>query len=64
MIRRHPHVFGDVHVEHAEEVVRNWQAIKQEEKQGSLFHCLTMWLRRYQAHREHMNIKKGSGSWI
>lgn len=32
MIRRHPHVFGDVHVEHAEEVVRNWQAIKQEEK--------------------------------
>ncbi|MGG6432999.1 nucleoside triphosphate pyrophosphohydrolase [Anoxybacillus sp. D401a] len=32
MIRRHPHVFGDVHVEHAEEVVRNWQAIKQKEK--------------------------------
>ncbi|NNV04755.1 MazG family protein, partial [Brevibacillus sp. MCWH] len=33
MVRRHPHVFGDVHVDHAEEVVRNWQAIKQEEKE-------------------------------
>ncbi|WP_163151510.1 nucleoside triphosphate pyrophosphohydrolase [Anoxybacillus sp. MB8] len=35
MIRRHPHVFGDTHVEHAEEVVRNWQAIKQAEKQSA-----------------------------
>lgn len=34
MIRRHPHVFGDVRVEHAEEVVRNWQAIKQAEKEN------------------------------
>ncbi|SFA51357.1 tetrapyrrole methylase family protein / MazG family protein [Anoxybacillus pushchinoensis] len=33
MVRRHPHVFGDVHVDHAEEVVRNWQAIKQAEKE-------------------------------
>ncbi|PIC04287.1 nucleoside triphosphate pyrophosphohydrolase [Anoxybacillus flavithermus] len=33
MIRRHPHVFGDVHVEHAEQVVRNWEAIKQAEKE-------------------------------
>ncbi|MBB5356598.1 tetrapyrrole methylase family protein/MazG family protein [Anoxybacillus mongoliensis] len=33
MIRRHPHVFGDVHVEHAEHVVRNWEAIKQAEKE-------------------------------
>ncbi|AKS37060.1 hypothetical protein NP92_14165 [Anoxybacillus gonensis] len=35
MIRRHPHVFGDAHIEHAEEVVRNWQAIKQAEKQSA-----------------------------
>ncbi|KOO42337.1 nucleoside triphosphate pyrophosphohydrolase [Priestia koreensis] len=33
MIRRHPHVFGDVQAEDADEVLKNWNAIKQEEKQ-------------------------------
>ena len=32
LIRRHPHVFGDVEVADAEEVHRNWQAIKAAEK--------------------------------
>ena len=32
MIRRHPHVWGDVNVNGAGEVVQNWEAIKQEEK--------------------------------
>ena len=32
MIRRHPHVFGDVSVEDAEGVVTNWEAIKAQEK--------------------------------
>lgn len=32
MIRRHPHVFGDVSVEDADAVVANWEAIKKEEK--------------------------------
>lgn len=32
LVRRHPHVFGDVSVRDAEEVKRNWDAIKQEEK--------------------------------
>jgi tetrapyrrole methylase family protein / MazG family protein len=32
MVRRHPHVFGNVLAETAEEVVKNWQEIKQEEK--------------------------------
>jgi len=31
MIRRHPHVFGDVPVDSADQVVRNWERIKQEE---------------------------------
>jgi MazG family protein len=31
LIRRHPHVFGDVEVEHAAEVLRNWDAIKRDE---------------------------------
>jgi MazG family protein len=31
LIRRHPHVFGEVEVESAGEVLRNWDAIKQTE---------------------------------
>ncbi len=31
MVRRHPHVFGEKEVEGAAEVVRNWEAIKQDE---------------------------------
>ena len=31
LIRRHPHVFGDVQVDDAEEVVKNWEAIKRQE---------------------------------
>jgi tetrapyrrole methylase family protein / MazG family protein len=32
MVRRHPHVFGNVEVEDAEEVVSNWNDIKKAEK--------------------------------
>lgn len=32
MIRRHPHVFGDVKVESSEDVLRNWQQLKSVEK--------------------------------
>jgi tetrapyrrole methylase family protein/MazG family protein len=32
IVRRHPHVFGDVDVADADEVLRNWQAIKRAEK--------------------------------
>jgi XTP/dITP diphosphohydrolase len=32
LIRRHPHVFGDVVVEGSEDVLENWEAIKREEK--------------------------------
>jgi MazG family protein len=31
MVRRHPHVFGEVEVSGASEVVRNWEAIKRRE---------------------------------
>lgn len=34
LIRRHPHVFGDREVADAEEVLRNWDSIKQREKGG------------------------------
>lgn len=32
MVRRHPHVFGDVEVDNSEEVVTNWEKIKEMEK--------------------------------
>lgn len=34
MIRRHPHVFGDVGAEDSSQVLKNWEEIKKEEKQG------------------------------
>ena len=36
LIRRHPHVFGEVEIDSAEGVVRNWDAIKRDES-GSVF---------------------------
>src|SRR5580704_17024897 len=36
LIDRHPHVFGDVQAETSSEVVRNWEAIKAEEKKKRL----------------------------
>jgi XTP/dITP diphosphohydrolase len=34
LVRRHPHVFGDVEVADADEVLRNWKAIKAQETGG------------------------------
>ena len=34
LIRRHPHVFGDVKVSGSEEVLVNWEEIKAKEKEG------------------------------
>jgi MazG family protein len=35
LVDRHPHVFGDVKAETSSEVLRNWQALKAEEKKKS-----------------------------
>jgi tetrapyrrole methylase family protein/MazG family protein len=32
LIRRHPHVFGDMQVEGADEVLRNWETLKKQER--------------------------------
>lgn len=32
LVRRHPHVFGDVEANTSREVLKNWEAIKQQEK--------------------------------
>ena len=36
LVNRHPHVFGDVKADTSSEVVRNWEAIKAEEKKKRL----------------------------
>ncbi len=35
MIRRHPHVFGDVNVKNSAEVLKNWERIKAEERKAA-----------------------------
>jgi len=35
MVRRHPHVFGDVKVRDNDELLRNWEALKAEEKRAA-----------------------------
>ncbi|MEZ5342137.1 MAG: MazG family protein [Acidimicrobiales bacterium] len=35
LVQRHPHVFGDVSVNNADDVVANWEAIKKDEKSRS-----------------------------
>ncbi len=35
LVRRHPHVFGDVQVRDADEVVRNWRRIKADERRAA-----------------------------
>jgi MazG family protein len=35
MVRRHPHVFGDVQADNSAEVLKNWEAIKAEEKRAT-----------------------------
>ncbi len=40
MVRRHPHVFGDVSVEGSSQVLQNWEEIKKKEKEGKK-HTLT-----------------------
>ena len=35
LVYRHPHVFGQVHVDGAEQVVQNWEELKTKEKDGN-----------------------------
>lgn len=37
MVRRHPHVFGDVTVSGSGQVLENWEEIKKKEKQGKSY---------------------------
>jgi MazG family protein len=35
LVRRHPHIFGDSNTRGSEEVLKQWEAIKQKEKKGN-----------------------------
>lgn len=37
MVRRHPHVFGEVEADNSEQVLINWEDIKKKEKEGKYF---------------------------
>lgn len=37
MVRRHPHVFGEVEADNSEQVLKNWEEIKKKEKEGKEF---------------------------
>lgn len=37
MVRRHPHVFGDVSVDGSGQVLENWEEIKRKEKEGKTY---------------------------
>ncbi len=37
MVRRHPHVFGEVCAEDSEQVLKNWEDIKKKEKEGKSY---------------------------
>ena len=47
LIRRHPHVFGDVEVKSVDEVHRNWEQIKAAEKEPEATRLLSDKLSRY-----------------
>jgi len=58
LIRRHPHVFGNVAVENADEVLTNWDAIKATEKAGTPQGLLESVNRAQPALMESMQISK------
>ena len=37
LIRRHPHVFGDINIDNSEDVIKIWESIKKEEKKDKKF---------------------------
>ena len=37
MVRRHPHVFGNVQADNSQQVLENWEEIKKKEKEGKLY---------------------------
>jgi MazG family protein len=68
MIRRHPHVFGDVTVNSAQDVLKNWQKIKDAEKaesgktSGGVPESLPALVRAYRI-VSRLSGREGNGGW-
>ena len=64
LIRRHPHVFGDVKVSGAQEVKKNWEEIKLEEGRNSVLEGVPEMLPALQrAHRLQEKASKVGFDW-
>lgn len=64
LIRRHPHVFGDVKVSGADEVKKNWEEIKLSEGRGNLLDGVPELLPGLQrAHRLQEKVAKVGFDW-
>jgi len=53
LIKRHPHVFGDVELESAEEVEKQWEEIKKQESSDSILMILIKNCHLLQKHLKH-----------
>lgn len=64
LIRRHPHVFGDIKVKDADEVKRNWERIKLSEGRESILEGVPKMLPALQrAHRLQEKAAKAGFDW-
>ncbi|MCF8241045.1 MAG: nucleoside triphosphate pyrophosphohydrolase [Melioribacteraceae bacterium] len=64
LIRRHPHVFGDVKVNGSEDIVRNWESIKLSEGRKSLMEGVPKALSGlHRAHRLQEKASKVGFDW-
>ncbi|GMR24907.1 MAG: nucleoside triphosphate pyrophosphohydrolase [Ignavibacteria bacterium] len=64
LIRRHPHIFGDVKVSGADEVKKNWEEIKLSEGRGNLLDGVPELLPGLQrAHRLQEKVSKVGFDW-
>ena len=70
LIRRHPHVFGEVEAESAGEVLSNWSEIKRAERGGELFGELpetlpaTLYAKKLQTRAERAGARGGGADAV
>ncbi len=63
MVSRHPHVFADTEVADADEVVKNWEHIKSQEKDIDLFDIPKSFPALLQSHKIGKRSKKADFDW-
>ena len=63
MVSRHPHVFSDTEVKDAEEVVKNWEDIKAQEKESDPFEIPKSFPALLRSHKIGKRSKKVDFDW-